>query len=98
MGKGGIAASIRAKNIKIGTRGSGLDNAKAGFKEVCENFDDFNAMYHGLEDDEKAKFDEALGEDLSEALKEGSKNQFESEMENSDDLASNWEKLVVLLD
>ena len=95
---GGIKASIRKSGIKIGTRGTGLDNAQAGFKEVCENFDEFAKCYNELEEADKVQFDDALGADLTEALKAGSKNQFESEIETTDDLASHWDKLQVLLE
>ena len=35
----GIRVRAHAKGVKIGCRGSGLDAAKAGFKEIADQFD-----------------------------------------------------------
>ena len=59
MGKGnGISAMIRKKGgMTIATRGSGQDNAKAGFKEVCENFEAFVSGYNELDSEQKTELE-----------------------------------------
>ena len=93
----GIKIKANAKGVKIGVRGSGLDAAKAGFKEIVDQFDLIKDVYVELEKEDKEEFDAAIGEDLSAALAEGSKIQFESELETIDDLDAIWEKVRPLI-
>ena len=93
----GIKIRANAKGVKIGVRGSGLDAAKAGFKEIVDQFDLIKDLYGELDSEEKAEFDAALGEDLTAALADGSKTQFESELETTDDLDAVWDKVRPLI-
>ena len=54
-------------------------------------------MYAELDKSEKDEFDAAIGEDLAAALGEGSKTQFESELETAEDLDAIWEKVKPLI-
>ena len=94
---GHIKIKAHAKGVKIGCRGSGLDAAKAGFKEIADQFDQIKDMYAELDKSEKDEFDAAIGEDLAAALGEGSKTQFESELETAEDLDAIWEKVKPLI-
>ena len=93
-----IKIKAKAKNIKIACRGSGLEKANQGFAELCESFDGFKAAYDELDQEGKAELEAAIGEDLCGALAEGSKNQFESEIQTHEDLSGSWDKLQAILE
>ena len=98
MAKGGIRIKCSKAAIKIKSRGIGADAATAGFREVVEQFDQFKTAYDDLDAEERAELESALGEDLATALKDGSKNQFESEVETLEDVNERWAALKNLLD
>ena len=94
---GGIKINIKKSNIKVKARGSGLDNAKAGFKDITDQFDQFKECYDKLDQEEKEELNAVLGEDLAQAIADGSKSMFESEIETADDLSAIWDKLQPLI-
>ena len=94
----GIKIRCKAKGIKIGCRGSGLEKANQGFADLCESFDGFKAAFDELDQEGKAELEAAIGEDLCAALAEGSKNQFESEIQTHEDLSGSWDKLQAILE
>ena len=87
-----------ATGIRVKTRGSGNATSKDGMNEMLvENYDTTKAAFDAMGDDMKAKYNEALGEDLANAFGE-SKNAIEMQLEVSEDLDDRFKQLSALLD
>ena len=80
--------------IKVRTRGSGSDAAKESLKEfLVANYDTTKAEFDALDTDFKMAWEEALGEDLTEAFKE-SKSETESQLELEENVENIWKGLL----